>query len=1243
MKKIILIFPLIIATVLAYGSKANWIVINSEKSINSEIKLIETKNGLKSSTIHFTLNAYALKEVQTPQGQAYIVETPKGARILKEGAPDLPLYAKSIIVPDEDAMEVVILSTKYIEIPNISVAPSKGNLLRTVNPNNVPYTYGIEYQQNSFYPSSLVYLREPYIMRDYRGQAMVIQPIQYNPITKVLRVYTDIIFEIRSTGIPGINTFQRTKALTSIDREFHEMYKRHFINYSEASKYTPLSDLPGNMLIICHDNFMTAMQPFVNWKIMKGIPTTMVAVSTIGNTSTAIKNYVTNYYNTNGLKYLLLVGDFAQVTSPTANIGGVNGAKDNEYAYVVGNDRYLDFFVGRFSAETTADVQTQVDRTIYYEKLLNSGDWLSSTVGIASSEGPGDDNEYDYQHIRNIQTDLMGFTYTTKYELFDGSQGGLDAPGNPTAANVSTVVNPGTGSIFYTGHGGDTQWVTSGFSNTNVTALTNVNKLPFIYSVACVVGSFNNGTCFCEAWLRAKQTSGPTGAIAHMGSTINQSWNPPMEAHDEMVDILVETYSNNIKRTFAGIGINGCHKMNDTYADYNMTDTWTIFGDPSVMIRTKNPMNMTVSHSSTITVGTTTLDVNCNANGAYVAVTKNNQILGVGYVSNGSVQINLNPAPTNIGDTLIVCATAFNYVTYIGSVVVIANNIPIDAQLLSIVEPITSYYCSGVSVSPKIIMKNSGTQNLTSATINYQIDGGATISQNWTGNLATGQTDTIIMQPFVLTNGNHTFRSFITNPNNGSDGFPSNNEKIINFSVTSGNISVNFTADKTSSCDAPLTVQFTSNVQNVTSLLWNFGDGTTSTQANPSHTYSNLGTYTVTLIGNANICGTYSETKTNYISVGAPVPVIADTTICMNANVTLQASGSGNIQWYDNPSSTQPIATGNTYSLQNVTQNTTVWLNQIVTSQPVYGGNLQSSTNGSIFTAATEHYLVFDCTSPVTLVSVEVNASTAGNRTIQLRNASNTVLQSATVNIPQGISRITLNFNIPAQNDLRLVGPVSPNLWRNNSGCSYPYNIGNVISIKYSSASTNPTGYYYYFYNWEVKGPDCSSAKVPVQIFVSDITLNTSTTNETAPNMNDGTASVTATGNGPFTYLWSNGATTSTITGLTGGTYQVTVTDIYNCTKTETVVVETSTFVNNDIKDQVNIYPNPVNDYVIISYPQISNSKIEVIDANGKILFINVDPLSHTQVKLNVASLAKGVYTIKIYNENQAIIRKLVK
>ena len=73
-----------------------------------------------------------------------------------------------------------------------------------------------------------------------------------------------------------------------------------------------------------------------------------------------------------------------------------------------------------------------------------------------------------------------------------------------------------------------------------------------------------------------------------------------------------------------------------------------------------------------------------------------------------------------------------------------------------------------------------------------------------------------------------------------------------------------FVADKTRG-GAPMAVTFTDKSSNgPTSWKWDFGDGATSTDQNPSHTYTTLGSYTVTLTA-SNVNGQDSTTKINYI------------------------------------------------------------------------------------------------------------------------------------------------------------------------------------------------------------------------------------------------------------------------------------------------------------------------------------------------------------------------------------------
>ncbi len=82
----------------------------------------------------------------------------------------------------------------------------------------------------------------------------------------------------------------------------------------------------------------------------------------------------------------------------------------------------------------------------------------------------------------------------------------------------------------------------------------------------------------------------------------------------------------------------------------------------------------------------------------------------------------------------------------------------------------------------------------------------------------------------------------------------------------------NFTASANSGT-APLTVHFNDTSTNhPTVWSWNFGDGSTSTQQNPTHIYTTLGSFTVTLTV-TNPGGSDTETKTSYITVTYPAPV----------------------------------------------------------------------------------------------------------------------------------------------------------------------------------------------------------------------------------------------------------------------------------------------------------------------------------------------------------------------------------
>lgn len=651
-----IVLGLILFLMLALNATEK-VVLGSQPN---SVRVVSSTNT--ETILEFTIGNYDQNLVEIDGSTWYHISLPKEGITQDKGMPELPVFNRSIVIDDLAKYRLEILDTQYTDV-RLPVAPSKGVITRDVDPATVPYMFDRVYQSNQFYPQSVAELSEPYILRDYRGITVKTTPFAYKPDTQTLRVYTRYVVRIYGSGSDTVNTFTRSRS--SISRDFAPLYQSHFINL-DHTRYTPVSDTYGKLLVICHTNYMSTILPYVNWKKQKGIETELVQWSTIGSTAAHLQTYIQNRYNQdNTLTYVQLVGDAPQI--PSLSSGG--GGSDPTFALVAGSDNYPDIFIGRFSAETTAQVTTQVNRTIAYERDLTTADtWLSRAMGIASAEGggsQGDNGESDITHMNNIRTDLLGYGYTTVDQVYD--------PG-ASASTVTTNVNAGRGFINYVGHGSDTSWVTTGFNSTNAGALTNGSKTPFIMDVACVNGNFVSITCFAEAWVRS--TNG--GAITIYASSINQSWNSPMRAQDEVTDLVIAE----AKYTAGGLYYNGSCKMMDIYGNtagsdgVNMYKTWHIFGDASVLIRTKTPQAMSVTHPAQIMIGASTLAVNTGVANALVALTYNNQIYGRGFTnSSGSVTLSLVNPPQN-AITYTLTATAHNRVTYIGSVQQVPNSGP---------------------------------------------------------------------------------------------------------------------------------------------------------------------------------------------------------------------------------------------------------------------------------------------------------------------------------------------------------------------------------------------------------------------------------------------------------------------------------------------------------------------------------------------------------------------------------------
>lgn len=610
-------------------------------------------------------------------GDFTLIHLDEGNEILKSGAPAVEQLTSAVIVDDRKAMSLEVTASEYEEFTNILMPPSKGNLNRTVDPATVPFVEGNEYLHNSFYPGNLATLGDPYIQGHFRGQSIHFHPVQYNPVTHTLRVYSNIEVNVRPTEADGENMLVNAQP-HAINATWREAYDDHFINFqNNADRYDQIDEM-GNILVITHAQYIEELQPWVDWKKQKGFPTEVVDVATIGNLN-AINNYVENYYNTNGLTYLIVVGDEDQVPVQLLNNSGGQGYCDPCYGYISGNDSYSEIFIGRFLFHDDSELPAFISKVLEYERNPNTSvDWFSVAMGIGSNEGDGfgDDGQADWEHQNGIKEQLLDYTYTAVHERYDGSHGGAspsggataDATGGPAASSLSAVINSGCSLINYTGHGAHDLIVTGSYTSSNINALTNNGKYPYFIIVGCCTGDYDDdddsGDTFGEQWIKSPNDDVTTGGIGGAFSSVYQSWAPPMEGQDEMNAIITENAGIYTRHTLGSIHYHGCAGMNDVYGPEGdeMTDTWILMADPTMQLRTAMPTNLVATHPASVFIGTSNLVVNCNVNDAMVGLTINGEIIATGFVSGG--QASLNFTALNGVDPILVTVTSFNTIPY---------------------------------------------------------------------------------------------------------------------------------------------------------------------------------------------------------------------------------------------------------------------------------------------------------------------------------------------------------------------------------------------------------------------------------------------------------------------------------------------------------------------------------------------------------------------------------------------------
>jgi len=150
----------------------------------------------------------------------------------------------------------------------------------------------------------------------------------------------------------------------------------------------------------------------------------------------------------------------------------------------------------------------------------------------------------------------------------------------------------------------------------------------------------------------------------------------------------------------------------------------------------------------------------------------------------------------------------------------------------------------------------------------------------------------------------------------------------------------------------PNKIVFRNSVSNGNSFFWDFGDGYTSRQVNPTHTYTQPGSYTIKLTFQDTVLCFFKDSTLFKVRLAdfSPNYVAPLSTICANTPFQLNASGGFNYKWtpvnvLDNPTSASPTATVDTTTQFKVIISDVCGIDSFLVNLPVYSVNTRISND----------------------------------------------------------------------------------------------------------------------------------------------------------------------------------------------------------------------------------------------------------------------------------------------------------
>ncbi len=523
------------------------------------------------------------------------------------GKPELPVFQQIVAVPQgaEPQLGFTIGETFFKHLGDRSLRPAQPHTFKN---READFAFDRSvYASDVFFAKPVVSIAEIGSMRGLRLLRITVSPFEYNPQKNTLAIHSDISIEITFSGadVPAtVYELERHAGLPVLDVANRET----FVSLLASSRQQP-----PKYVVVALDTFVTALQPFVEWKRRKGFNVVELYVHS-GDTCTIIRNRLDSIYRAStpldpAPAFVTIVGDVKHIPSfeGKVRISGLGRHFTDLYYAEYTGDFYPDMLYGRISVADTAGLSAVLSKTMDYEQCCFADTSFLNRVLLVA----GRETRVPAPTVTNGQINYLNNTYFANNSNID-----THCFYNPASElqlpRIIDELNLGASLVNYTSHCLATGWHRPTYTSSGADTLDNFGKCFFAVNNCCLSSRFSDPCCFGEALLR-RNSAGAVGVIGAANETLWEedyywalgakgavSLNPQYDsARLGAFDRFLHTHGEPYTQTAATAGeilqagTFGLAQMGMTYENYYW-EIYNLLGDPSLMPYLGVPQNITL-------------------------------------------------------------------------------------------------------------------------------------------------------------------------------------------------------------------------------------------------------------------------------------------------------------------------------------------------------------------------------------------------------------------------------------------------------------------------------------------------------------------------------------------------------------------------------------------------------------------------------------------------------------------------